>query len=333
MEQNNFKKQLGQYFTKNNVWLNDNLLSFIKSKNINTIVDPFAGGGDLLTPFKQSYEILGYDIDPNLGWPVNDSLKNIKKISNSLCLTNPPYMAKTTTKRFKVSANYKYFLDYPEYTDLYLIALHQCIKSFDYIAAIIPETFISSKFFKNNLHSITILENNPFKDTDFPTVLCIWDKTTIFNDIKIFNHDEFIGYYKNILENIPSNDNNIVDIKFNCVYGQIGLIGIDGGKEGQYIRFCNKEEIKVEEIKNSSRLRTRIFIDVDLNDQQIKNLIKYLNNYLQTLRQKTRDVVLSPFKGNNSLGKRRRRLDYKTAEKIIIKVLIDQNFITPIFKY
>ena len=38
---------------------------------------------------------------------------------------------------------------------------------------------------------------------------------------------------------------------------------------------------------------------------------------LQRIRKKTKDLILSPFKGNNKSGNRRRRLDYKLARGII----------------
>ena len=42
------KQTLGQFFTKNDFWLKDHVLDFIKSTRTTTVLDPFAGSGDLL---------------------------------------------------------------------------------------------------------------------------------------------------------------------------------------------------------------------------------------------------------------------------------------------
>ena len=65
----------------------------------------------------------------------------------------------------------------------------------------------------------------------------------------------------------------------------------------------------------SSRLIT--IIDLDCSDIDIKELVNECNRLLEDYRNKTKDVTLSPFKGNTKDGKRRRRLDYKTARCII----------------
>jgi len=50
------------------------------------------------------------------------------------------------------------------------------LKSQNNVVAIIPETFINSNFKKKNyLHSITVLEENPFEDTDSPIIIACFD--------------------------------------------------------------------------------------------------------------------------------------------------------------
>jgi len=50
-------------------------------------------------------------------------------------------------------------------------------------------------------------------------------------------------------------------------------------------------------------------------------IIKKANKILEELRRETKDVVFAPFKNNNKLGIRRRRLDFGIARKILDKVL------------
>ena len=52
---------------------------------------------------------IGYDIDPALGWQVNDSLMNVPANDNSaLCVTNPPYLSKAMARRrgYKAASSY-----------------------------------------------------------------------------------------------------------------------------------------------------------------------------------------------------------------------------------
>ena len=52
--------------------------------------------------------------------------------------------------------------------DLYEIALDKCLEAFDYVVAIIPETFLHSNYPKDRCAIVSILEKNPFEDTTFP---------------------------------------------------------------------------------------------------------------------------------------------------------------------
>ena len=68
-------------------------------------------------------------------------------------------------------------------------------------------------------------------------------------------------------------------------------------------------------IKESSRLIT--LIEVCADDETIDKLIDHGNDILLDFRNKTSDILLSPFKGNKKNGERRRRLDYATARAIL----------------
>jgi uncharacterized membrane protein len=68
-------------------------------------------------------------------------------------------------------------------------------------------------------------------------------------------------------------------------------------------------------IKVSSRAIT--LIEIDINDSDINAIIEYSNQILFNLRKESKDIILSPFKGNKKNGERRRRLDYKTARAIL----------------
>ena len=78
-----------------------------------------------------------------------------------------------------------------------------------------------------------------------------------------------------------------------------------------------KEEIDYDlsSIKHSSRLIT--LIELKTEKSAIDQIIKCSNQILFDFRRSSKDVLLSPFKGNKKNGERRRRLDYATARAIL----------------
>jgi len=312
------KIELGQFFTKKNTWLKPHVQQFIDSIKFNKIIDPFAGGGDLLKVFDPVYQTAGYDIDDKLSWPINDGLKNIPAHHNDLCVTNPPYLAKTTAKRFKRTGIMHYFVLFPDFDDLYLMGLDQCMKSFDYGMAIIPETYQLHPKKSNRIISATILEENPFEDTDFPVVLIIWGPEAR-NDYDVYKNDQYVGTFNTLSTKIPSKQNLLQElVKFNDVNGNLGVICIDEGDLIGGIRFTVPAEIKGA-IKHSSRTATKIMINTSVN---IDQLIIECNILLAKYRKDTLDIFMAPFKGNDAHGARRRRLDFGTIRLIIENALV-----------
>lgn len=316
------QKNLGQYFTKRSVWLKPQIKEFIARANPSVIVDPFAGQGDLLNVVGElGYNVLGLDIDKSLGYKFNDSLNSIPKYDDGLVLTNPPYLAKNSAKRQGLKG-YSYF-ENNEFQDLYQIAILKVLDSYKYSVFIIPETFINSSFFKKHLYNVTILEEDLFDHTDCPVCVCCFEKTTDFlktpkydfykGDLHLFDSEEG----NNILSSYESSVN--VDISFNDKKGNLGLRGIDGLDAHDRIKFCLPEELNysASKIKVSSRAITIIEVDFEIS----MNFIHTINSYLEDYRGRTHDVFLTPFKGNNRNGVRRRRLDFRLARKLINNVI------------
>ncbi len=307
------KIELGQFFTKKDIWLRPHIRHFIDSVKFNKIIDPFAGAGDLLKPFVPKYTIDGYDIDPSLTWPINDGLKGIPLHPNDMCVTNPPYLAKTTATRFNRLGTFQYFDLFPEFDDLYLMGLEQCFNSFPYGVALIPETYLLHPKKSKRLISATILEDNPFEDTDFPIVIITWGPTEQ-DDYDIYKNDTLIGTYNCLVSKIPASTNiDKSEIKFNVVSGNLGIVCIDKGDCIGGIKFTTPDKI-TSPIKGSSRTSTRVMVPNTVN---IDDLIISCNLILSKYREDTYDVFMAPFKGNDKNGVRRRRLDFTTARIII----------------
>lgn len=311
---------LGQFFTRNDIWLRPHIERFILDSCCKVAYDPFAGNGDLLkVAEKLKLGIKGLDIDSTLGWNYNDSLISIPRVENGIIITNPPYISNYSAARKKVFSNIKHYFDSSTYDDIYLIALDRMLEAQEYVVAIIPETFINSSYrYKNRLYSITILEENPFTDTDTPVVVACFDgKIKSLEKVKVYKNDDFVGNLQ-FINNKRLEPTHIIPMNFNDKNGWLGLRAIDLTDPHNQIYFDYKDNIDYDwdnGIKVSSRLYS--LIDIQIEDRYKNDLIKEANNILKELRKNTQDIILSPFKGNMKDGRRRRRLDFKTARAIL----------------
>lgn len=313
---------LGQFFTKDSIWLKPQVIDFVLSSKTKVAYDPFAGGGDLLKAAKAHLgyaEVHGLDIDSTLEWDVNDSLESIPHIDNAIIITNPPYISNYSAARKKVDDSLKKYFESSCYDDVYLIALDKMLSAQKFVVAIIPETFINSNYKqKGKLHSITILEENPFDDTDNPVIVACFDGVEKdLSRIKVYKNETYIntlGAIEN-LRLIPKKD---VKLVFNDKKGWLGVRCVDSTNPNDMLKFDYKENIDYDwenGIKVSSRLYTLIQIDVPKSKRNA--FINECNAILNDVRKKTDDIILSPFKGNMRNGVRRRRLDFLTCRAII----------------
>jgi hypothetical protein len=186
------KQNLGQFYTTNQDYI---LQGMAILDNVKTIIEPFAGKGDLLKFIKepQQYTIECYDIDPkndtnaiNATNDTNDTnyedvpiikrdtLTNPPIYTNKFILTNPPYLARNKSKS-------KVLFDKYDVNDLYKcfikeLITNQCIGGI----IIIPLNFWSSirngdiKLRKDFLQIYTIqrlniFEEQVFEDTTYTT--------------------------------------------------------------------------------------------------------------------------------------------------------------------
>lgn len=324
------KTDLGQFNTKLDVWLKPQVEAFIRMSQHSHGLDPFAGDGDLIKVMAALglNKVRGLDIDSKLDWEINDSLVDIPYYENTIVVTNPPYYARVSASR-KNSSCLKYFGE-DAITDLYQIAIKKVLEKYKEAVFIIPETYFltESMFFKEDLCLITVLEDNPFYDTDCPVCVACFQKGELFQQpfYDIYKNDEFL-FNSEQLETILSNyilKTELLNVSFNDPNGNIGLRGVDGTNPNEKIKFCLPEELNynVDKIKVSSRaitiLNVRGYFDR-------LDLIEKANFYLNELRDETKDVIFAPFKGNNKAGKRRRRLDFYWAKKILNKALTNEN--------
>ena len=337
------KRDLGQFFTRESVWMQPHIRDHLErlSQQYTVCVDPFAGEGDLLkVASKQtSIKTIGHDHDAKIceehGWKENDSIREPIAEENAFVLTNPPYLAKNSAKRIG-SPMVKYFdsgfvpgieegqlktLD-----DLYKLAIEKVIQLYDDSIWIVPESVIQDIVkldeWRDRLHSVTILEENPFEDTEHPVCVLIFSKSS--QSLTIYKNDQPLGEWKEIYafhQKPFEAQGKKIPMKFNSASGQLGFRAVDGTskeEKGQHIRFLHASELAKtyppEKIKVSTRHLT--YISVEIGDEDLDELIDAANAIIREYRGATQDVFLTAFMGNDKSGKRRRRLDYRLARAI-----------------
>lgn len=319
------KVSLGSFYTTKSAWLTSEVRAFLEKALANSkghLLDPFAGDGHLLEAIKSDpvlgrlvSQATGFDIQGNL-FPVNDSLLEIPNPQRAVIVTNPPYLANHSAKRKGVDQLVaKYFAGSTQ-KNLYRIALEKALDSADYVVAIIPETFLLSTFPKHRLELAVVIQDSLFGDTDAPALVACFTKERCA-DAHIFTGNQSIGNLSEILALRESTAPKHT-IVFNDRNGRIGLRAVDGSDGKTPIAFVAARDFGYpsDSVATSSRLMTYLEVP-GVADKDIPELISKANALLASIRKRSGDLVLAPFKGNNRAGKRRRRLDYAMARRIL----------------
>lgn len=328
---NDNKRLLGQFFTITNPFKNNVFIDWFESiEGIEkaVLLEPFAGANNIVKLIqeispkgKESYNNWKcYDISPpdknivpEIKVEKRDVLKNFPK-GHLLAITNPPYLAKNSATRRGLE-----YVGEP-YDDLYKKSLEVMLDNCEYVAAIIPESFITANLFHDRLSVLISLTCKMFDDTECPVCLALFEPKEKLNsgDFVIYRNSTKLGTYQKLKKYIINSDYKKNIWKVNDKKGNIGVKCVDSPKE-QSTKFILGEEIKEDDIKVSSRAYTRISglpKEID-RDAFIDKCNEKLNNY----RKKTKDVFLTSFKGLRTDGKYRRRLDFATIKSIMSAVL------------
>jgi hypothetical protein len=319
------KVSLGSFYTTKSGWLTDQVRHFLEkalSESNGNLLDPFAGDGHLLEAIKSDSvlgrivsQATGFDIQGD-AFPFNDSLVAIPNPQRAVIVTNPPYLANHSAKRKGVDQLVAKYFDGSSQKNLYRIALEKALESADYVVAIIPETFLLSTFTKHRLELAVVIQDSLFGDTDAPALVACFTKERCA-DAHIFTGNQSIGNLSEILalrDSIAPKQK----IVFNEPTGRIGLRAVDGSDGKSPIAFVAAVDFiyPAESVAVSSRLMT--YLDLpEFSDAEISKLIAEANAVLSQIREASSDLVLAPFKGNDKNGRRRRRLDYALARRIL----------------
>jgi methylase of polypeptide subunit release factors len=295
-----------------------------------TVVEPFGGANNLILLADQAHlglqasqwssfdlypETQAANVYPQVPVQKRDTIKN--PVSSDLVITNPPYLAKNSAKRMGIH------LDFGKHQDLYEISLETVLNNTKWVAAIIPESFITRDTFRERLWGVISIPTKMFNDTEFPVCLALWNPEAT-KSYKVFSGNTLLGVMPELFQKNETlcNEHNDLKIVFNDKEGFLGLKAVDNTVNNSIV-FVEGNTIAASSIKVSSRAITRISLWNRHSGEQlsesyvVKHIIPEANRILAEFREETHDVFLTSFKGLRKDGKYRRRLDYATAGKII----------------
>lgn len=311
----------GAFYTDGSTWLTPQVLAFIRRARAGRILDPFAGDGHLLDAVAAhgSWALAGCDIEPRGRWTRHDSLRRLPPQPDTLILTNPPYLATYSARRKRVLHRVaRYFAASPQHDDLYRIALDRCRAAARHVVAIVPETFLHSGYDLSELALLVVLERHPFSATACPACVACFDGVRKPPArVRLYKDETPAGTLGALLRHQLLPDGSL-PLRFNAPDGALALRAVDSTDPARPLAFLPAAELRYDRarIRHSSRLITRIDLPT-VPAPAVPALAARANALLARHRAVTHDLLLSPFKGNTKEGKRRRRLDYRTARALL----------------
>lgn len=303
------KRQKGQFYTEGNPFVLEPFLEWAEQIHLKEkiVLEPFAGANNIIRALQQvgfANDFKSFDIepaDPHVEY--QDTLAEFPS-GFEVCITNPPWLAKNSAKRRGLA-----FPD-THHDDLYKFSLEKCLAYSPYVAALIPATYLQSGAFLSRLSKVIFLhDQSMFLDTENPVCLALFVPQS--EEVLLFNDNNLIGSLEEMKKLIPRPAQKR-SLDFNHPEGELGFIAFDSTK-GPTIRFVEAKELGDYSVGHSSRMITRIKIDTT----PTPSLIERLNNQVNSFRDQSKDVFLTPFKGLRKDGMYRRRMDYSLARKFI----------------
>lgn len=301
------KRERGQYFTTGNPFNHPLFEGWLSRLPTTKVIEPFAGSMNIPGLVGKDLQWYGYDIQPSAPGVIERDTLNSFPVGYDVAITNPPYLAKNSATRLKMD------IDFGRHDDLYKLSLERMLDNCGYVAAIIPNTFLTQKDFFDRLVGVVSLTSKMFDDTDCPACLALFVPETS-PDFKIYKKQQLIGDYSVLKEKNKIIQTSIIQPwKMNDPTGYIGLKAIDGTKERD-IKFVDGETIEPSSINSTNRSWTRI------SGPKSSGIIERANVLLDEYRDQTHDVFMSSFRGLRKDGDFRRRLSWDQAKMILNSV-------------
>ena len=340
-EEPNNKKKLGQFYTTNYDYI---LTGFKIPENVNSIIEPFAGQGDLINFItnKEKYIIESYDIEPKKDWIVQrDTLLSPPIYTDKFVFTNPPYLAKNKSTD-------KHIFDKYNLNDLYKCFIKELIiqKPIGGIL-IVPLNFWCSirkmdiklrKEFLNcfTVSKINVFEEKVFEDTSYS--ICSFQFVLGKNSDNIVYHifptdyqfDYLLNETNNYsvgghIYNLPKNEDYEVS---RLVDGQtpntnILLKCIDNNDKNRIcLKLVNDNEIFYDRTKNKSeRSYATLMINPPISVEKQTELVRKFNSFLNTERERYNSLFLNNYRESSDIA--RKRISFELAYDIVKHLLLE----------
>ena len=314
MTAENEKRAAGRYYTCRNLFDTPCFRTWAASAGLPkaTLIEPFAGRGDLVTMLAELNlcdDYRAFDIAPaGAGVKRRDSLTSFPQ--GRVIVTNPPWLARNSATRRG--------LPFPqtEHDDLYKHCLQRCLDNAEYVAAIIPASFLAARVFRARLSAVDTANMPVFQDTENPVCLALFGPDECA-DVSIHDGGYYVGELSRLERHLPRPKER-VNLRFNNPRGRLGFVAFDNTR-AESIRFCRGSELNGYPIGMTSRMITRIAgSNLPTGAESLDSLIVKLNSRIRKFRRETADVFLTPFKGLRKDAPRlRRRMDFRLARDFI----------------
>jgi hypothetical protein len=338
------KKKYGQFYTTNYKYILNNLIIPL---NINHIIEPFCGNGDLLdfinhfnkinnTVIKNKIQIDCYDIEPKKEFIIKkDTIQEPPNYNNTFIITNPPYLARNKSKN-------KELFDKYDVNDLYKCFIKEIMNNVCLGGIlIIPLNFWSSirqsdielrKTFleKYKIILLNIFEEQVFNDTTYTICSFQFELKSKHEISKNLLNIDIYPSNKNIKIELNELNNyliggNIYKLKLNNEYKITRLTKKNKNKKSTNILVkCidNNENNKIgfkyvedkdKFIDNTANLSARTFAtliiepEIELDKQKI--LIEKFNRFLNENREKYHSLFLTNYRESKDIARKRISFD------------------------
>ncbi len=301
------KRQHGQYYTEGNPFGHPAFRRWATLCRLPQacVLEPFAGANRLIEHLEGMglcNHSISYDVRPaSRRVRRRDTLAHFPE-KHEACVTNPPWLARN-------SAAFR-GLAFPDcrYDDLYKFALEKCLENCDWVAALVPESFIRAGLFQERLGAFVSLRSSLFRETGHPVGLALFQPDPV-EDVEVWSGQQRAGRLSELEALRPAPLPDGPQVRFNVPDGNVGLIALDNTRTAS-IRFCEVAELADYPVKSTGRHITKLGVSGAVR-------IRTWNEYLRRFREQTRDVLMTSYKGMRKDGKYRRRLDWNLARGIV----------------
>ena len=334
------KQKLGQYFTTNSDEILKGYEHVILDKNV---IDPFAGDGDLLRWAHKNgaNTCRGYDIVPRHDSIVqNDSLVNPPMYTDSVLVTNPPYLSSNKCRTGDRTPYQKW--NQSDYYKCHLATLE--INDCDQALEIVPSNFfcesrdaIRKELFKtHHIVSAKIWNEPVFQDTtigicvlhikrgkktfqQFPLQLLPINITIMMDLREEYNYlhgVEFFEYINNSKKiRVVKTDIGMPPPNTRLV---VGLL--DNGARPVGISFNESEPVYCQPKSFTTYQLT--LPDYNLSDEQQREIVDLFQAKLRYYREKYHSMFLS-----NYMGPTQKILSRNYVHGLLGRVMMDLNIV------